>query len=1240
MTQPRCSIIVPIFRRPSLTRQCLNTLFRRAPRAVAIEVIAVDDASGDITPRLLADFGERVRVVRHDVNQGFAAACNSGAAAATGDYLVFLHQDTVPTAGWLEALVACAEREPDAVAVGARLLYPDETVQHAGLVIGHDGLPHPLYAGFPEDHPAVNRTRRLLAVSGACLLVPRADFEAVGGFDAELGNHLADVDLCLRLGERGGVYYCPESVLVHLAASAAEAVRPIGADDLSRPHPPASTQPPPYPPSGGPTHSAERPSAGPQRGRAGEGSGGAGDPSATPRTPTADGAPGEARCAPLPAPAPEEPAPTEGRWAASLARFRARWADRLQPDDLVRYAEDGLLAVDYGDGYPLHLRVAPELALIANGEGRARRLESLLSARSRQVFTLLKENIHLSYLHLKLPDLPASTTAEVTDADGAAASGSGAAGRAAAPPPSAGTRGPGGASPMLLLLHERLRSFLASGRRLALPAADQPLVSIVIPVHDQAHYLLMCLESLRDNPQTTPFEVIVVDDASGDEMQAFLDRLDGVVIHRNEANQGFVGACNTGAARARGDWVLFLNSDTLLTPGWLDALVRAAEPAPSSAAEGAAVDARPVGAVGAKLVHPDGRLQEAGSIIWQSGETSGYGRGEDPAAPQYNYVREVDYISGAALMVRRDLFRQLGAFDERYAPAYYEDADLCLAIREAGYRVLYQPESLVYHVEFGSSGSARAIALQLRNRSAFVAKWRAVLERQWPLLPGNGLLARDSRRGRRLLVIDDRIPDPTLGLGFPRTWALLKGLVDLGYVVTYLPVRDPRPVQPTTRELQQLGIEVLSGVVEAMPVLEERAQLYDAIIVSRPHNADYLHAIRRYNPEAVVIYDAEAIFALRDVLQAEIETTDPLLPPQFSSAAVLLAVDGEPAAASPAPPSLAARAPARPPASPTDAGTPSLPHPWEAGGASAGVPGGRLPGGATRRRPLTPQEAEARIRAEIALVEAADLVITVSERERRVVNEFRPEVPVLVWGHSVATREPTPGFDARRDILFVGNLGSPPNMDAVLYLVQRVFPLVRERLDCRLLLVGRTPPVELRQAVAGQPGVELLTDVRDLAPVYDASRVFVAPTRFAAGIPLKVVEAMANGVPCVVSPLLADQLGLSPDPPAADPPAHPPAVSRATARVATARAATAQLAALIGADPAAFAERIVRLHEDRTLWEQVQAAAYALVRRDFDAAVARQRLQRYLADAFAHKEIPAPTTASPPAACPPPASST
>lgn len=212
-----CSVVIPVHNRAALTRQCLDALRSVSPAA---EIVVVDDASSDSTPEMLAEHADQVRVVRHERNTGFATACNDGVAAATGEWIVLLNNDTIPQPGWLDALLGYASARERIGLVGAKLLFPNDTIQHAGVVFGRHLTPHHVYLGFRADHPAVNTSREFQVVTGACALIRRALFEELGGLDTAFINGYEDVDLCLRLRRLGyEVHYCHESVVYHLESA-------------------------------------------------------------------------------------------------------------------------------------------------------------------------------------------------------------------------------------------------------------------------------------------------------------------------------------------------------------------------------------------------------------------------------------------------------------------------------------------------------------------------------------------------------------------------------------------------------------------------------------------------------------------------------------------------------------------------------------------------------------------------------------------------------------------------------------------------------------------------------------------------------------------------------------------------------------------------------------------------------------------------------------------------------------
>ena len=216
-TAARCSIIIPVFNRVELTRACLKALFRTTSEHDT-EIIVVDNGSSDGTANYLTSLSNSVRVIHTEQNLGFACACNHGAHAATTEHLLFLNNDTIPLPDWLGPLLTELQQHSEVAIVGSKLLYPNGTIQHAGVAFSiPDAVPYHIFRGMPCDHPAVDGRREVRAVTGACMLVRRSLFESLGGFDEAYRNGFEDVDLCLRAGDSGStVVYQPRSVVIHL----------------------------------------------------------------------------------------------------------------------------------------------------------------------------------------------------------------------------------------------------------------------------------------------------------------------------------------------------------------------------------------------------------------------------------------------------------------------------------------------------------------------------------------------------------------------------------------------------------------------------------------------------------------------------------------------------------------------------------------------------------------------------------------------------------------------------------------------------------------------------------------------------------------------------------------------------------------------------------------------------------------------------------------------------------------
>lgn len=406
--------------------------------------------------------------------------------------------------------------------------------------------------------------------------------------------------------------------------------------------------------------------------------------------------------------------------------------------------------------------------------------------------------------------------------------------------------------------------------KLHFPREEAPQVSIIIPVYNQIHYTYACLVSILEHTKDVAYEVIIADDVSCDATE-HLDRYaEGLVICRNETNQGFLRNCNHAARHAKGSYVMFLNNDTQVTEGWLGSIVSLMESDPS------------IGMVGSKLVYPDGRLQEAGGIIWSDGSGWNYGRLDDPDKPEYNYVKDVDYISGAAILLSRKLWQQIGGFDERFAPAYCEDSDLAFEVRKAGYRVVYQPLSKVIHYEGVSNGTdVQGTGLkryQVENSRKLKEKWASEFERQ---CVNNGnpdpFRARERSMGKpMILVVDHYVPTYDKDAGSKTTFQYLKMFLKMGYVVKFLGDNFLHE-EPYSTVLQQMGIEILYGQDYQAGIwnwLKDHGADIGFAYLNRPHIASkYIDYIKE-NTQIKVIYYGHDLHFLREGREYEL-TGDP-----------------------------------------------------------------------------------------------------------------------------------------------------------------------------------------------------------------------------------------------------------------------------------------------------------------------------------------------------------------------------
>lgn len=265
------------------------------------------------------------------------------------------------------------------------------------------------------------------------------------------------------------------------------------------------------------------------------------------------------------------------------------------------------------------------------------------------------------------------------------------------------------------------RDLGGAARQIVLPdPGDRPDVSIIVPVYGHLKYTIECLLSIAAaGGDGLTFEVIVADDASSDETYEALGEVPHLRVSRRPSNVGFLRNCNAAAAEARGRFIVFLNNDTQVQVGWLDAMVRV-----FGEEEG-------VGAVGPKLVYPNGLLQDAGVRVRRQGAVEMIGLNDLPEDRRWSYRRAVDYVSGACLMMETALFHELGGFDDSLAPAYCEDLELGLRLHARGLRSIYTPDAeVVHHLSVTSDASDTGFKMQAitRNMQVIAERYQAQLD--------------------------------------------------------------------------------------------------------------------------------------------------------------------------------------------------------------------------------------------------------------------------------------------------------------------------------------------------------------------------------------------------------------------------------------------------------------------------------------------------------------------------------
>jgi GT2 family glycosyltransferase/ubiquinone/menaquinone biosynthesis C-methylase UbiE/glycosyltransferase involved in cell wall biosynthesis len=366
-------------------------------------------------------------------------------------------------------------------------------------------------------------------------------------------------------------------------------------------------------------------------------------------------------------------------------------------------------------------------------------------------------------------------------------------------------------------------------------------VSIVIPVYNEFSYTYNCLKSIMLNSGNVKYEIIIADDCSTDCTREIKKVAENVKLITTEKNVRFLLNCNNAAKYARGAYILFLNNDTQVQPDWLQTLVDVMETREDA------------GMVGSKLIYPDGRLQEAGGIVWKDASAWNYGHLQDPDDPSFTYLKEADYVSGAAIMIRTSLWNEIGGFDETFVPAYYEDTDLAFEVRRHGYKVYMQPKSVVVHFEGVSNGTDTSTGLkayQVANNKKFYEKWKTVLEKEHFENGQDVYLAKDRGQLRKqILVVDHYVPNYDKDAGGRCTYMYIKMFLKMGLKVTFIGDNFARP-EPYTSELNNMGVEILFGnwyYNNWQTWLKDNLHYFDYVYLQRPHiSIKYIDIVKKY----------------------------------------------------------------------------------------------------------------------------------------------------------------------------------------------------------------------------------------------------------------------------------------------------------------------------------------------------------------------------------------------------------
>ncbi|MDQ1265915.1 MAG: hypothetical protein QG635_1067, partial [Bacteroidota bacterium] len=585
---PLVSIIIPVFNKAELTKNCLDSLLENT-NFEDIEIIVIDNASTDDTPQLLEEYrkipafagmtGEnsvipanagiynpKLIIIKNKENFGFGKACNQGIRASNSKYIILLNNDTLPQPGWLDSLIEEVERDSSIGAAGACLLYPEnDLIQHVWVTIGtENGTIAPYHAhrfSSLDDMPELMESRYCSAVTGACMLIRREAINKIGLLDEEYINGLEDIDYCFRLLEAGyKIRYCAGSRLYHY-------------ESMSQSR--------------------------------------------------------------------------HERDIQNWQRLNRKWLGKIKYDETAEETERN------------------------NAEIKRREIAALEKNKSDEDFYLEsifgEELVSQKYKPPPAPSLSKEGN-QPPPAPSLSKEGN-------QPPPAPSLSKEGNQPPPAPSLSKEGNQ-PPPAPSLSKEGIREVDFSIIIPVHNNLGFTKNCIDGILKTKGLNKIELIAIDNASTDDTPEYLKSLGNIThVITNKDNMSYSHINNQGAAIAKGKYLLFLNNDTYPFPGWLDAFKEEFENNPLTAAQGA------------KLLYENGRIQHAGMIFGKRP-----GRTEepyhaylmsDPAMPFVSRKRKVQFVTAACLAVRREVFYEVGGFDEEYRFGW-EDTDFCMKLNQKG----------------------------------------------------------------------------------------------------------------------------------------------------------------------------------------------------------------------------------------------------------------------------------------------------------------------------------------------------------------------------------------------------------------------------------------------------------------------------------------------------------------------------------------------------------------------------